>query len=370
MSKTKAGSVAADRLKSFIERIENLREEKKAIGSDERDVFSEAKGVGFDAKAMREVLRRRAMDASDRDEWDTLIDTYEHALGARGEAARIVASGGTYDEAAAKTGVGRATVARTVAGIKNLENETPATPHNPETGVIIEVPAASRSDASNEGDSERRSDPVGCDGADTNSNAAPQTLGDASAPVAEPVHSSACPPQPLSEGGDGIGHQIVCIVDCGDPCPETCALEGRCVWASKEVAASGGASLPRRPVDSGVTFLVHGSRGSAILQRHPTRPADDHDSAHECAAQPNVCSTEPVPMKPEVGAVAEPSAATWQKIVAGRDAFETEREAAREAERARRRAEHKKVADWNAVIDADPLTIPPFLRKQVAASVT
>lgn len=116
--------IAADRLKKFVERIERLREEKKAIGSDERDVFSEAKGVGFDTKAMREVLKRRAMEPSSYAEWSLLVDTYEHALGSRGEAARIVSGGGTYDEAASKTGLSRATVARTVASIKNLKNET------------------------------------------------------------------------------------------------------------------------------------------------------------------------------------------------------------------------------------------------------
>lgn len=124
MTKTQAGPIAADRLKGFIERIERLREEKKAIGSDERDVFAEAHGVGYDKKALREVLKRRAMDVHDRDEWDALIDVYEHALGARGEAARIVSSGGTYDEAADKTGLSRASVARAVSSRKNAENET------------------------------------------------------------------------------------------------------------------------------------------------------------------------------------------------------------------------------------------------------
>ena len=123
-------TTAFDRLKGFVERIERLREEKKAIGSDERDVFSEAKGVGFDVKAMREVLKRRAMHWSDRDEWDALVDTYEHALGARGEAARIVRAGGTYEEAAVATDLSRATVARSVASRKNLENDTPADAHS------------------------------------------------------------------------------------------------------------------------------------------------------------------------------------------------------------------------------------------------
>lgn len=125
MPNPKAGPIAADRLKSYIERIERLREEKKAIGGDERDVFLEAKGVGYDTKAMREVLKRRAMDAAERDDWDNLVDTYEHALGLRGEAVRAVMAGATYEEAADQSGLSRATVARAVASRKNLENDTP-----------------------------------------------------------------------------------------------------------------------------------------------------------------------------------------------------------------------------------------------------
>ena len=79
--KTKPGEVSADRLKSFVERIENLEEERTAIGSDIRDVYSEAKGVGYDVKTMRKIVSLRSMDAADRAEQETLLDTYKHALG-------------------------------------------------------------------------------------------------------------------------------------------------------------------------------------------------------------------------------------------------------------------------------------------------
>lgn len=79
--KAKAGPISADRLKSFIERIEKLAEEKDAIAGDIRDVFSEAKCVGYDVKAMREVLKMRKKDAAERDEQEQILDVYKHALG-------------------------------------------------------------------------------------------------------------------------------------------------------------------------------------------------------------------------------------------------------------------------------------------------
>jgi len=79
--KTKAGPISADRLKSFVERIEKLEEERAAIGSDIKDVYSEAKGVGYDVKTMRKIISLRKMDAADRDEQEALLDTYKHALG-------------------------------------------------------------------------------------------------------------------------------------------------------------------------------------------------------------------------------------------------------------------------------------------------
>jgi len=78
---TKAGPVNADRLKSFIERIEKLEEERKAIGGDIKDVYSEAKGVGYDVATMRKIVALRAKDAADVAEAETLLDIYKHALG-------------------------------------------------------------------------------------------------------------------------------------------------------------------------------------------------------------------------------------------------------------------------------------------------
>lgn len=74
-------SVAADQLRLFIERIERLREERKGIGDDIRDVFAEAKANGYDGKVMKELLRLRAMETHTRQEWDALLETYRAALG-------------------------------------------------------------------------------------------------------------------------------------------------------------------------------------------------------------------------------------------------------------------------------------------------
>jgi uncharacterized protein (UPF0335 family) len=74
-------SIGGERLKSFIERIEKLEEERKAISGDIRDVYSEAKGGGFDVKTMRKVIGLRKLDAADRDEQDAILAMYMHALG-------------------------------------------------------------------------------------------------------------------------------------------------------------------------------------------------------------------------------------------------------------------------------------------------
>lgn len=77
----KTGNVAADQLRSIIERIEKLKEEQAAIGADIKDVFAEAKGNGFDVKAMRKIIALRKMDAAEREEAETILDTYMRALG-------------------------------------------------------------------------------------------------------------------------------------------------------------------------------------------------------------------------------------------------------------------------------------------------
>ena len=75
------GNVAADQLRLFIERIERLEEEKKGIADDIRDVYSEAKSNGYDAKIMRQIVRLRKMTNDDRAEMEAVLETYKSALG-------------------------------------------------------------------------------------------------------------------------------------------------------------------------------------------------------------------------------------------------------------------------------------------------
>ena len=72
---------AKDQLRSIVERVEKLEEEKKAISDDIRDVFGEAKVNGFDLKALRAIVRLRKMEASEREEQDAILETYRQALG-------------------------------------------------------------------------------------------------------------------------------------------------------------------------------------------------------------------------------------------------------------------------------------------------
>ncbi len=81
---TDDGGIAAKRLRSFIERIERLEEEKAALAADIREVYAEAKGDGFDAKTMRQIVRLRKLDSADRAEQDALLDLYKAALGLGG----------------------------------------------------------------------------------------------------------------------------------------------------------------------------------------------------------------------------------------------------------------------------------------------
>ena len=75
------GGIAGERLKSFIERVERLEEEKRALAEDIKEVYAEAKGVGFDVKIMRQIVKIRKMDQDDLDEQETLLDVYKRALG-------------------------------------------------------------------------------------------------------------------------------------------------------------------------------------------------------------------------------------------------------------------------------------------------
>jgi len=76
------GGVAGERLRSFVERIERLEEEKVALSADIREVYAEAKGAGFDIKVMRQLIRLRKMDKDDRSEMEAILDVYERALDA------------------------------------------------------------------------------------------------------------------------------------------------------------------------------------------------------------------------------------------------------------------------------------------------
>lgn len=75
------GNIAADRLRSIIERIERLEEEKKALAGDIKDIFAEAKSAGFDVKVLRQLIRIRRQEPADVEEQETLLDVYRRALG-------------------------------------------------------------------------------------------------------------------------------------------------------------------------------------------------------------------------------------------------------------------------------------------------
>ena len=75
------GGIAGDQLRSYIERIERLEEEKAALAADVKEIFSEAKGTGFDVKIMRQIIRLRKLDREDRQEQEELLQLYQHAIG-------------------------------------------------------------------------------------------------------------------------------------------------------------------------------------------------------------------------------------------------------------------------------------------------
>ena len=77
----KTGGFAADRLRSIVERIERLHEERTALGHDISDIYKEAKSAGFDVKVLRALMRVRAQDPCDVEEAETLLDVYRRALG-------------------------------------------------------------------------------------------------------------------------------------------------------------------------------------------------------------------------------------------------------------------------------------------------
>jgi uncharacterized protein (UPF0335 family) len=79
--KTETGGIAADRLRSLVERIERLEEERKALANDIKDIYAEAKSAGFDVKVLRQLIRLRRQEPADVEEQESLLDVYRRALG-------------------------------------------------------------------------------------------------------------------------------------------------------------------------------------------------------------------------------------------------------------------------------------------------
>lgn len=78
---TPATKLSKDQLRSVIEHIERLEEEKKTLSDDIKDIYAEAKGSGYDVKALRTIVRLRKQDANERSEQETILETYMHAMG-------------------------------------------------------------------------------------------------------------------------------------------------------------------------------------------------------------------------------------------------------------------------------------------------
>jgi uncharacterized protein (UPF0335 family) len=78
---TDVGGIAADRLRSIVERVERVEEERKALADDIKDIYSEAKSAGFDVKVVRQVIRLRKQEPAEVEEQETLLDLYRRALG-------------------------------------------------------------------------------------------------------------------------------------------------------------------------------------------------------------------------------------------------------------------------------------------------
>lgn len=75
------GGISADKLRSIIERVERLEEERKALAGDVKDIFTEAKSDGFDVKIIKQIIRQRKQEPAEIEEQETILDTYKRALG-------------------------------------------------------------------------------------------------------------------------------------------------------------------------------------------------------------------------------------------------------------------------------------------------
>jgi uncharacterized protein (UPF0335 family) len=79
--RTETGGIAADRLRSLVERIERLEEERRALANDIKDIYAEAKSAGFDVKVLRQLIRLRRQEPAEIEEQESLLDVYRRALG-------------------------------------------------------------------------------------------------------------------------------------------------------------------------------------------------------------------------------------------------------------------------------------------------
>lgn len=108
------GEAAREHLKSFVQRIERLEEEKANIGADLKEVYAEAKSMGFDTKVLRKVISLRKMDRNDRAEMEAMLDLY---LGAIGDEAPLLASAGIVAPRLLPGAIASETAARLVAAV-------------------------------------------------------------------------------------------------------------------------------------------------------------------------------------------------------------------------------------------------------------
>lgn len=123
-------NVAMERVKSFVDRLERMEEERKMIGADIKGIYTEAKGVGFDVKTLRWLVGERKVKSSDRAERDALRATYANALGMAVELVEV--NGLSLRQAEKRTGISKSSIQRALTVPKASQ---PA-PHNPETGEI------------------------------------------------------------------------------------------------------------------------------------------------------------------------------------------------------------------------------------------
>ena len=128
-------NVAMERVKSFVDRLERREEERQALGGDIRDIYAEAKGVGFDVKTLRWLVSERKVESSDRAERDALRATYANALGLAVELVEV--NGLSLRQAAKRAGVSKSSIQRALA----VPDVSQPAPHDAD-GVITETEIA------------------------------------------------------------------------------------------------------------------------------------------------------------------------------------------------------------------------------------